>query len=83
MGALQGVEQIAQLAQCLHGSHGCSHGEVSAFGIKHPTGKGTEGVILPFASEIFSVSLFPPPKNAERLSKERMPTVVNGGGLKM
>ncbi len=39
-------------------------------------------MVLQFAGEIFCVPLFSPPQNPKGLPEERMPTVVNRGGLK-
>jgi hypothetical protein len=61
---------------------GLSQGERGALRTEHPTGKRTEGLIRKFTEEVFSVPVFHPLKNTERPSKKRMPTIVNGGGLK-
>ena len=79
---MQGVEQIAQLAQRLYGNQGPSHGEQLALRTKHPPGERTEVSVRTFTDEMFSVPVFHSLHNTERSSKERMPTIVNSGYLK-
>jgi len=48
----------------------------------HPTGKRIEGLVRTFTDEMLSAPIFHPLNNTKRSSKKRMPTIVNGGGLK-
>jgi hypothetical protein len=55
-----------------------SQGECGAVRTEHPTRKRTEGLIREFAEEVFSAPVLHALHNTKRLSKEGMPTIVNG-----
>ena len=75
-------QQIPELSERLDSNHRLSQGECCALWIEHPTGKRTEGLVGAFTDEMLSVPILHPFDNTERGSKKRMPTIVNGGGLK-
>ncbi len=73
---------MAQLAQRLHGNQGPPYGEQTALRMKHPTGNRTEGPVRTFTDEMIPVAIFHSLHNTEKFSKQGMPAIANGGGLK-
>src|SRR5690348_5924062 len=80
-GFLQTGQEVPELAERLNGNRRLSPGERRALQTEHPAGKRTEGLVRTFTDEMFSVPIFHPLNHTERLTKKRMPTIVNGGDL--